>query len=311
VRSPAGRRRSKKRDLVVEVFLRQEAHLAADELVALVRRDAPRISRATVYRTLQWLEEAGVARRIEVGDGRYRFEHSHRHPRHFHLICKSCDRSFEFLSADIETLLDEIASARGFAARQSVLQIYGTCEACRTGRPQTDSAVPTAALFARDALRVAIATVRSGRDFYSRAARVARDTRVRSLCRRLAEDEGVHLGRLERRYRDLVALHPPLEAEPTMLFFERAAHGLFAPGAEELQTAAGDAEILRVSMRCERGASRFFRQYGQRFEASEEQRLFFDLAQAEQSHLERLVRERRALTARQRRPTSARRRRPA
>src|SRR5438132_4367802 len=131
---PAGGKRSSKREQILDVFLRQEGHLSADDLVDLIRREDQRISRATVYRTLQWMVDAGIARKVDFGEGRFRFEHSYRHPRHFHLICKTCSRSFEFLSSDIEALLEEVAAARNFTARQSVLQIHGTCEGCRTGR---------------------------------------------------------------------------------------------------------------------------------------------------------------------------------
>ena len=74
-----------------------------------------RISRATIYRTLQWMVDAGIARKVDFGEGRFRFEHSYRHPRHFHLICKTCNQSFEFLSSDIESLIEEVATARNFA----------------------------------------------------------------------------------------------------------------------------------------------------------------------------------------------------
>src|SRR5262249_24519372 len=155
-----------------------------------------RISRATIYRTLLWMVEAGIARRVDFGDGRFKFEHAYRHPRHFHLICKTCNQSFEFLSSDIETLLEEVATQRGFEARQSVVQIYGTCESCRAGRPQTESEAPTDAVFARDALRIAIATERSGLDFYTRATRLARDARGRKVFENLAAEEREHLGTL-------------------------------------------------------------------------------------------------------------------
>ncbi|HEX4914665.1 MAG TPA: Fur family transcriptional regulator, partial [Vicinamibacterales bacterium] len=146
---PAGTKRSSKRDLIVNAFLKQEGHLSADDLVDLIKREDQRISRATVYRTLQWMEEAGIARKVDFGEGRFRFEHSYRHPRHFHLICKTCNRSFEFLSSDIESLIEEVAAARQFAPRQSVLQIHGTCEACRTGRaPVAEGGVVTELLFA-------------------------------------------------------------------------------------------------------------------------------------------------------------------
>src|SRR5688500_18343402 len=131
---PAGSKRSSKRDFIVNVFLRQEGHLTADNLVDLIRGEDQRISRATIYRTLQWMVDAGIARKVDFGEGRFRFEHSYRHPRHFHLICKDCNRSFEFLSSDIEALVEEVASARNFTPRQSILQIHGTCESCRTGQ---------------------------------------------------------------------------------------------------------------------------------------------------------------------------------
>ena len=95
---PAGGKHSTKREQILNVFLRQEGHLSADDLFDLIRRDDQRISRATVYRTLQWMVDAGIARKVDFGEGRFRFEHSYRHPRHFHLICKSCNQSSEFLS---------------------------------------------------------------------------------------------------------------------------------------------------------------------------------------------------------------------
>ena len=131
---PAGTKRSSKRDQIVNAFLKQEGHLSADDLVDMIKREDHRISRATVYRTLQWMVAAGIARKVDFGEGRFRFEHSYRHPRHYHLICKTCNRSFEFLSSDIESLVEEVAAARKFSARQSVVQIYGTCEACQAGR---------------------------------------------------------------------------------------------------------------------------------------------------------------------------------
>src|SRR5687767_15905701 len=107
---PPGSKRSSKRDTIVNVFLRQEGHLTADNLVDLIRREDERISRATIYRTLQWMVEAGIARKVDFGEGRFRCEHSYRHPRHFHLICKTCNRSFEFLSSAIEPLIEELAT---------------------------------------------------------------------------------------------------------------------------------------------------------------------------------------------------------
>lgn len=298
---PAGSKRSSKRDLIVNVFMRQEGHLSADDLVELIGKEDRRISRATIYRTLQWMVDAGIARKVDFGEGRFRFEHSYRHPRHFHLICKTCSRSFEFLSSDIESLIEEVAAARNFSARQSVVQIYGTCESCRTGRSDVDTAfegTTTELLFARDALRIAIATERSGRDFYARAAKITRDARARQVFLTLSGSEEDHLARLENRYQELLREDPELESRPTFLFFKGAANGLFSAGADELTKVETDKQALMLGIRCERGSYRFFRRYGERFEDSEGKAIFLEFAEEEKEHLELLIREYRALVAR-------------
>ncbi len=297
---PPGSKRSGKRDHIVGVFLQQRGHLSADDLVDLIRAQDARISRATVYRTLQWMVEAGIARKVDFGEGRFRFERAYRHPRHFHLVCRQCSRSIEFLSSDIETLIEEVTTARRFTAEQAVLQVYGTCEGCRTGQPAAADDAVNELVFARDALRVAIATERSGREFYSRAARIATDPRGREVFRRLAEEEQDHLAKLEARYRELLAQDPALEQRPTFLFFKGAANGLFAAGADELLTGVDDRKALLIGIRCERGSHRFFQRYGERFEDSEGKRIFLEFADEEREHLDLLLREYRALVERQR-----------
>src|SRR5262245_42546552 len=257
---PAGGKRSSKRDRILSVFVRQRGHVSADELCDLVRREHPGIGRATVYRTLQWLVDAGVARKVDFGEGRSRYEPAYRHPRHFHLICTSCHRSSEFLSSDIEELVEEVAAARGFNATQTTVQVHGTCDACRTGQATTalDGAT-TELVFARDALRIAIATERSGLEFYTRAASHTRDDRGRAVFEKLAAEERVHLSTLEARYATLVAQDPQLESRPTFLFFKGAATGLFAAGAETIRKGVNDQEALRIGIRCERGSHEFFK----------------------------------------------------
>jgi Fur family ferric uptake transcriptional regulator len=308
---PAGGKRSSKRDRVVQVFLRQEGHVSADDLFERVRHEAAGIGRATVYRTLQWMVDAGVARKVDFGEGRSRFEPSYRHPRHFHLICTTCHSSSEFLSSDVESLMEEIASARNFAATQSVVQIYGTCEQCRTGRliPPIDGAT-TERVFARDALRMAIATERSGLEFYTRAAGQTKDARGRTVFQKLAGEEREHLSTLEKRYRELIAGDPELESRPTFLFFKGAASGLFAEGAKQLREGVNDQEALLIGIKCERGSHKFFKRYGERFEDSEGKQIFLEFADEERTHLELLISEYRALRSRQERraaPVKARR----
>jgi len=296
---PPGSKRSSKREFILNVFLRHEGHLSADDLYDLIHREDQQVSRATVYRSLQWMVEAGIARKVDFGEGRFRFEHSYRHPRHFHLICQSCNRSSEFLSSDIEALIEEIATARNFSARESVLQIYGTCEECRTGRAEPADAVTTELLFARDAMRIAIATERSGFEFYVRVARVTQDARGKAVFQKLADEEREHLSKLEQRYQRLLSQDSRLESRPTFLFFKGAANGLFAAGAEQVARGVDDRQALMIGIRCERASHRFFKRYGERFEDLEGKQIFLEFASEERGHIELLIREYRALARRQ------------
>jgi rubrerythrin len=192
-----------------------------------------------------------------------------------------------------------------------VLQIHGTCEACRTGRPAAAEDGTTEQLFARDALRIAIATERSGLEFYSRASKITRDPRGRRVFEKLAAEENEHLGTLEARYRRLLQSDPQLESRPTFLFFKGAANGLFAAGADQLTKGVNDRQALMIGIRCERASHRFFKRYGERFEDSEGKQIFLEFADEERAHLDLLIREYRALVDRQRRRRGRRKPRQA
>ena len=179
-----------------------------------------------------------------------------------------------------------------------MLQIYGTCEECRTGRPAPVDGGTTELLFARDALRIAIATERSGLEFYSRAAKMTRDSHGHTVFQRLAEEEREHLAKLEARYQKLLAHDPQLESRPTFLFFKGAANGLFAAGADEVARGVDDKQALLIGIRCERTSHRFFKRYGEKFEDSEGKQIFLEFAREEREHLELLIREHRALAKR-------------
>jgi Fur family transcriptional regulator, ferric uptake regulator len=303
-----GGKRSTKREQILGTFLQQEGHLSADDLYDLVRRQHPGVGRATVYRSLQWMVARGVARKVDFGEGRSRFEPTYRHPRHFHLICTTCHRSSEFLSSDVEALMEEIAAARHFDAAQAIVQIVGTCEECRTGAssgPATSTidGATTALVFARDALRIAIATERSGLQFYTRAASLTKDARGRSVFQKLAAEEKEHLGTLEKRYSELLEKDPQLESRPTFLFFKGAANGLFAAGAERLGKGVNDLDALLIGIKCERASHNFFKRYGDRFEDSEGKQIFLEFAEEERVHRDLLISEYRALRKRQGRRT--------
>jgi len=129
-----GLKSTRQRDLIARVFFRTESHLNVDELLRQVRRLDPRISQATVYRTLKLLKASGLAEERHFGDGQARYEVADEgHEHHDHLICVRCGRIVEFVNTRIEALQDQVASEHGFKVTHHKMELYGLCPECQKG----------------------------------------------------------------------------------------------------------------------------------------------------------------------------------
>lgn len=126
-----GLKQSRQRTAIAEVFFEMGGHVAIDELVARVREQDPRVSVATVYRTMKLLAECGLAVARHFGDGQTRYEPAVRRHHHDHLICTACGEIVEFESERIEELQDRVARRHGFEVEHHRLEIYGRCARCR------------------------------------------------------------------------------------------------------------------------------------------------------------------------------------
>ena len=122
-------KRSDQREAILDTFLRFHRHLSVDDLLQLVQKRRPDIGRTTVYRTLKLFQAAGLAQELAL-EGRTRFEREYKRQHHDHFICKSCGEIFEFSSAEIERIQDEIAADIGFQIDGHRHQIFGYCRDC-------------------------------------------------------------------------------------------------------------------------------------------------------------------------------------
>jgi Fur family transcriptional regulator, ferric uptake regulator len=122
---------TKQRDAIIETFFSLEGqHVKIEELLEEVRKKAPNIGYATVYRTLMLLVEAGVAHQRHFHDGQSRFELDLAH-HHDHLICTECDKIIEFKNDIIEETQHRIAKKHKFLLTGHKMELYGTCGDCR------------------------------------------------------------------------------------------------------------------------------------------------------------------------------------
>jgi Fur family ferric uptake transcriptional regulator len=123
-------RHSDQRQQIMEVFLKTEKHLTAEELYGLVKKKNPSIGYATIYRTMKLLIEAGLCRELQVEDGITRYEHLYNHTHHDHLICTECGKFIEIEIPEIEELQENIAKKNGFILTRHRWELYGLCSTC-------------------------------------------------------------------------------------------------------------------------------------------------------------------------------------
>ncbi len=129
-----GLKHSRQRERIAEVFFGLRGHVSVDELLVHARREDPRVSLATVYRTMKLLAESGLATAREFGDGQTRYEVAAGRAHHDHLICTRCGEIVEFANEQIESLQEMVARKHGFEVERHRLELYGRCARCREGR---------------------------------------------------------------------------------------------------------------------------------------------------------------------------------
>lgn len=127
----AGERVTRQRLIVADALVRAGRQLTAGELYERLRSTKPSLGRATVFRTLDRLVDAGVARRLELDGHIYAYvacEPEHHH----HLSCTECGKVEEIPESWVAPFADRASRHRNFEIDDARLDFYGRCAECRT-----------------------------------------------------------------------------------------------------------------------------------------------------------------------------------
>ncbi len=123
-----GRNVTQARLKVLRAVLSHHGHFDASDIWASLRRE--HVSMATVYRTLELLEEAGLVRKVRLGDARAHYEHTLAGGDHGHLVCRNCGKVIEFPVERLRAILEESAAKYGFRVEKVLVQAVGLCDKC-------------------------------------------------------------------------------------------------------------------------------------------------------------------------------------
>jgi Fur family ferric uptake transcriptional regulator len=125
----AGYKLTPARLAVIEVLESGPEHFSHDQILREGRKFYPRLSRATVYRTMELLVKLNLVRSIYLNEPTQRFISAREG--HHHLICTQCDVVFEFDHCTVDQISRDLMETFNFQIRNHFLEFQGLCAACR------------------------------------------------------------------------------------------------------------------------------------------------------------------------------------
>jgi len=109
---------------IFEDVLYGKKHRECEEILQSLSKKDVNVSRATVYRTLDILVKYELIRKMDIGDGRIRYEGKIDDPHHDHMICVETGKIIEFVSDEIEMIQDKIAEKHGYEIIKHIHQLF-------------------------------------------------------------------------------------------------------------------------------------------------------------------------------------------
>ena len=119
-----GLRFTQQRQAVWNEIQKSHEHRDAEEIYISIRNSGSKVSRATVYRTIEVLVNNRLLRKMDMGDGRNRFEPRLDDKHHDHIICLETGDIIEFYSDELEKLQETIAKDHGYELVRHVHQLF-------------------------------------------------------------------------------------------------------------------------------------------------------------------------------------------
>lgn len=127
----AGYRRGGARRELINLMGEQQCALSALELEAALAAGGRRVSRASIYRILEELEQVHVVQRVDIGAGMSRYEPVRRgHGHHHHLVCDRCGRLEPFADEALERAIERLSERVPLDVSEHEVVLRGACSAC-------------------------------------------------------------------------------------------------------------------------------------------------------------------------------------
>ena len=113
------------RKIIAEIISNSKDHPNVEELYFRANKIESNISLATIYRTLNLFQRYGLIQKLEIGEGKARYEELKKANEHFHLVDIENGTIIEFKNKELQKIKKKIAKALGYKLINSKLELYG------------------------------------------------------------------------------------------------------------------------------------------------------------------------------------------